>query len=98
MEGIVELVVEVIGAIVRALFEVIFGRIAVFVGSVYDRIHQTVRWNLRSDFLATPVTLLLMLALGRGNFFRSRQGNPVDDRLRRATPAAPADIVPPRAE
>jgi hypothetical protein len=69
MEGIVELVVEVIGAIVRAIFEVALGHIARIVGSIYDRIYQTVRWNLRSDFLATPVTILLMLALGGATFF-----------------------------
>ena len=69
MEGIVELVVEVIGAIVRAIFEVALGRIADFVGSIYDRIYQTVRWNLNSDFLATPVTMLMMLALGGATFF-----------------------------
>ena len=45
------------------------GRIADFVGSIYDRIYQTVRWNLNSDFLATPVTMLVMLALGGAAFF-----------------------------
>ena len=69
MKGIVEFVVEVIGAIMRAIFEVALGRIADFVGSIYDRIYQTVRWNLNSDFLATPVTMLLMLALGGAAFF-----------------------------
>jgi hypothetical protein len=69
MEGIVELVVEVIGAIVHAIFEVIFGRIALFVGSIYNGIYRTVRWNLNSDFLAIPVTLLLMLALSAATFF-----------------------------
>ena len=68
MEGIAELVVEVIGAIVRAIFEVALGRIADFVGSIYDRIYQTVRWNLNSDFLAIPVTMLLMLAMGGASF------------------------------
>jgi hypothetical protein len=69
MEGIAELVVEVIGAIVRAIFEVALGRIADSVGSIYDRLYQTVRWNLNSDFLATPVAMLLMLALGGATFF-----------------------------
>ena len=64
-----ELVVEVIGAIVRAIFEVALGRIADFVGSIYDRIYQTVRWTLNSDFLATPVTMLLMVALGGATLF-----------------------------
>ena len=69
MEGIVELVAEVIGAIVRAIFEIIFGRIALFVGSIYNGIYRTVRWNLNSDFLAIPITLLLMLALCVATFF-----------------------------
>ena len=69
MEGIVELVVEVIGAILRAIFEVILGRIARVIGSIYNGIYRTVRWNLNSDFLATPVTMLLMLALGGAFLF-----------------------------
>ena len=64
-----ELVVEVIGAIVRAIFEIILSCIGRFVGSIYNGIHRTVRWNLNSDFLATPVTILLMLALCGATFF-----------------------------
>jgi hypothetical protein len=69
MEGIGEFVVQVIGAIVRAILEALLGRIALFFGSIYDRIYQTVRWNLNSDFLATPITMLLMLVLGGASFF-----------------------------
>jgi hypothetical protein len=68
MEGIGEFVVQIVGAIARAFFEAILGRVGLFVGFIYDRIYQTVRWNLRSDFLATPVTMLLMLALGGATF------------------------------
>lgn len=73
MDDIAEFVGRVVGAILRELFEAIFGaifgRIRRFVGSIYNGIYQTVCWNLRSDFLATPVTILLMFALGAGLFF-----------------------------
>jgi hypothetical protein len=69
MESIAEFVAEVIGAIVRAIFEAIFGSIARFIGFIYNGIYRTVRWNLNSDFLAIPVTILLMLALGGAIFF-----------------------------
>ena len=69
MESIAEFVAEVIGAIVRAIFEAIFGSIARFIGFIYNGIYRAVRWNLNSDFLAIPVTILLMLALGGAIFF-----------------------------
>ena len=71
MEVIVELAGAVLREISEALFRVVFGQIGRFVGFIYHRIHQTVRWNLNSDFLATPVTMLLMLALGGTIFFVS---------------------------
>ncbi len=78
-----ELVVEVIGAIVRAIFEVALGRIADFVGSIYDRIYQTVRWNSELRFPRDAGHDAGDACARRGNFLRNRQSNPVDDRLMR---------------
>lgn len=68
-----EHVAEFLGAVLRAIFEAFFSaildRIGRLIGFIYDGFYQTVRWNLNSDFLATPVTILLMLALGGATFF-----------------------------
>jgi len=72
-----EHVAELIGAVVRAIFyavfeaffSVVFDRVGRLIGFVYDGIYRMVRWNLRSDLLAVPVTILLMLALGGALFF-----------------------------
>lgn len=69
MEHIAEWVGAVLRAVFEALFSVIFDRIGRLIGFVYDGFYQTVRWNLNSDFLATPVTILLMLAVGAGSFY-----------------------------
>ncbi|NJM91339.1 MAG: hypothetical protein HC861_00455 [Rhodospirillaceae bacterium] len=73
MDSIAEVIVRVVGEILReifeALFRAIFGQIARFIGFIYNGIHRIVRWNTNSDLLATPVTILLMLALGGATFF-----------------------------
>ena len=73
MDNIAEIVARVagtfLGEIVETVLGAIFHRIARFIGAIYNAIHQTVRWNLNSDFLATPVTILLMLTLGGALFF-----------------------------
>ena len=69
MEHIAEFVGAVLRAIFEALFGTIFDRIGRLIGCIYDGFYQTVRWNLNSDFLATPITILLMLALGAGSFY-----------------------------
>ena len=68
MEFVVELVSAVLRGIFEALFSTVFDRIARLIGFIYDVFFQTVRWNLNSDFLATPITILLMLALAGGAF------------------------------
>ena len=75
MEDVAEFAIRVIGTIVREIVEVIstaiLRRIGRFIAFVYNGIYQTVRWNLNSDFLAIPITILLMLALGGALFFAS---------------------------
>jgi hypothetical protein len=75
MDSIAEVVGRVVGEILReifeALFRAIFGQIARFIGFVYNGIYRTVRWNLNSDLLSIPVSILLMLALGGALLFAS---------------------------
>lgn len=73
MDSIGDIVARVIGEVAReifeALFRAIFGQIARFIGFVYSGIHRKVRWNLSSDLLVTPATILLMLAFSGAFFF-----------------------------
>ena len=73
MDSIGEVVARVVGEIVREFFEAlvryIFGQIARFIGFIYDGIYRIVRWNLDSDSFATPVAILVLMALGGTIFF-----------------------------
>lgn len=75
MDDVAEFAIRVIGTIVREIVEAIstaiLRRIGRFIAFVYSGIYRTVHWNLNSNFLAIPITILLMLALGGALFFAS---------------------------
>jgi hypothetical protein len=70
MDTIGEVAVRIAGAILRvvaeALLELIFEPVFRIIGRAYGYLLRHVRRIVHSDLLATPVTVLLLFAVGAG--------------------------------
>jgi hypothetical protein len=70
MDTIGEVAVRIGGALLRiiaeALREIIFEPVFRLIGRAYNYAFQQIRRLVPSDFLATPITILLLLAVGAG--------------------------------